>query len=313
MTLFTWSQTASSNNTADSTINYREGQAPSTINNSARAAMAAVAKYRDDISGKLNTGGSSTAYTITSNQTYTSLSDGIVIVARLHAANGAAPTLNVDSLGAKAIRTHTSTAITSGSMNSGGIYEFTYDSGDDCWYVRSFYTVTTTTFADNAFRVQDNGDATKQLAFEVSGLTTATTRTLTIQDADGTVLIDDNIGVTVQGYDADTLKADTADDLTAGFTSTSKDQGTKSSGTFTPVFATGTVQHCVNGGAFTLGVPTGNGTMTLDITNNASAGAITTSSWTLVTGDAFTTTNTDTFRCYISVGDVGSHLQVVAF
>lgn len=121
------------------------------------------------------------------------------------------------------------------------------------------------------------------------------------------------IGSDVQAYDVDTLKADTSDDLTAGFVSTSQSQGTKSSGTFTPDMTTGTVQHCTNGGAFTLGVPTDDGTMLLDITNNASAGAITTSSWTLVTGDSFTTTNTDTFRCYISVGDVGSHLHVVAF
>lgn len=40
-----------------------------------------------------------------------------------------------------------------------------------------------TTFADNVFRVQDNGDATKQIALEASGITTATTRTITMPDA----------------------------------------------------------------------------------------------------------------------------------
>jgi hypothetical protein len=39
-----------------------------------------------------------------------------------------------------------------------------------------------TVFADNVFRVQDNGDATKQLAFEISGITTGTTSTLTVTD-----------------------------------------------------------------------------------------------------------------------------------
>ena len=313
MTLWKWSQTAASNSNSDATINWAEGQTPGSVNNSARALMAAVAKARDDWSGIINTGGTGTAYTITSNQGLTSLTDGFKITARMNAASGAAPTLAVDGLTAKAIRTHTSTALLTGALNSGGIYSFTYDSGDDCWYVHDFYTVSVTEFADNVFRVQDNGDATKELAFELSGLTTGNTRTLTVPDANGTILLDGDIGVTVQGYDVDTLKADTADDLTAGFTSTSKDQGTKSSGTFTPAFATGTVQHCVNGGAFTLGVPTGNGTMILDITNDASAGAITTSSYSLVTGDAFTTTDTDTFRCYISIGDVGSHLHVAAF
>ena len=139
MTLFTWSQTAASNNTADSTINLREGQAPSTVNNSVRAIMAAAAKWRDDLSGALNTAGSSTAYTITTNQTYTSLSDGISVTARVHTTSGATPTLNVDSLGAKDIYIYSSQAVPTGGLLGGGIYRFTYDSGDDVWYVHSFH------------------------------------------------------------------------------------------------------------------------------------------------------------------------------
>jgi hypothetical protein len=127
------------------------------------------------------------------------------------------------------------------------------------------------------------------------------------------LLVANDIGSTVQAYDADTLKADTSDDLTAGFTATSADQGTKSSGTFTPSFATRNVQHCTNGGAFTLGEPTGHGSLVLDITNNSSAGAITTSAFDLVTGDDFTTTNGHKFRCFITCGNIGSHLHVVAF
>lgn len=42
-------------------------------------------------------------------------------------------------------------------------------------------------FSDADFRIQDNGDATKQIAFQASGITTGTTRTVTFQDADGTV------------------------------------------------------------------------------------------------------------------------------
>ena len=38
------------------------------------------------------------------------------------------------------------------------------------------------TFADDLFRVQDNADATKQIALEASGITTATTRTVTMPD-----------------------------------------------------------------------------------------------------------------------------------
>jgi len=39
-------------------------------------------------------------------------------------------------------------------------------------------------FTDNLFRIQDEGDATKQIAFEASGITTVTTRTVTMPDAD---------------------------------------------------------------------------------------------------------------------------------
>ena len=41
---------------------------------------------------------------------------------------------------------------------------------------------------DNGFRVRDNSDNTKQLAFECSGITTSTTRTLTVPDENGTLV-----------------------------------------------------------------------------------------------------------------------------
>ncbi|HSA92502.1 MAG TPA: right-handed parallel beta-helix repeat-containing protein [Terriglobales bacterium] len=44
-------------------------------------------------------------------------------------------------------------------------------------------------FADNTFRVTDDVDSTKKLAFQISGFTTATTRTLAPPNADGTLAI----------------------------------------------------------------------------------------------------------------------------
>lgn len=44
---------------------------------------------------------------------------------------------------------------------------------------------------DNGFRVRDNVDATKQLAFECSGISAATTRTMTVPDENGTISTQD--------------------------------------------------------------------------------------------------------------------------
>lgn len=118
-------------------------------------------------------------------------------------------------------------------------------------------------------------------------------------------------GVDVQAYDADTLKADTADVLTAGFATTPYNAGTKSTGTFTPDEANGNLQYAINGGAHTLAPMTNNGTVIIQYTNNASAGAVTTTGFTKVTG-SFTTTNGDDFMCYLTVNNSKSHLTIVA-
>lgn len=136
MTFWKWSQTASSNGTADSSINWAEGQAPSSVNDSARAMMAAAAKYRDDVAGtKVSTGGSADAYTFTSNQSLTSLTDGFKIAFILSATNTGASTINVDSLGAKPLRTLSGTALVAGEIVSGCVYTAAYDSGNDEWLI----------------------------------------------------------------------------------------------------------------------------------------------------------------------------------
>ncbi len=85
MTLYKWSQTASADATADSSINWAEGQAPSSVNDSARAMMAATAKYRDDIAGAIVTTGTGTSYTISSYQGFDTLAhlNGQMIALRL--------------------------------------------------------------------------------------------------------------------------------------------------------------------------------------------------------------------------------------
>lgn len=123
-----WSKTASSNATADSSINWAEGMAPSAVNDSARAEMARVAQWRDDISATIATGGSSTAYTVASNQSFDTLAhlDKAIISFVPHTTSGAAPTLSVDGLTAKKIRFQTGVDLVEGCLIAGTPYIATY-------------------------------------------------------------------------------------------------------------------------------------------------------------------------------------------
>lgn len=120
------------------------------------------------------------------------------------------------------------------------------------------------------------------------------------------------IGSDVQAFDADILKADTADNLTAGFSTTVHDAGTKSSGTYTPDQDDGNIQKAVNGGAHTLAPTVDDCAMIIQYTNNASAGTITTSGFTKVDGDTITTTNGDDFFFYLTKANGFSLLTVKA-
>jgi hypothetical protein len=82
-------------------------------------------------------------------------------------------------------------------------------------------------------------------------------------------------------------------------------------GTLTLDPGDGPLQYYTNGGAHTLAPGSNTGYIFLDITNNGSAGAITTSGWTKVVG-AFTTTNGHKFRCGASVSNAGSLLTIQA-
>lgn len=117
------------------------------------------------------------------------------------------------------------------------------------------------------------------------------------------------IGSDVEAYSASHAFLNVEDQaLTGGVVVTSKSLGTVSSGTVTPDPGARPLQHYTNNGAHTIGVSTNTGACYVDITNGASAGAITTSSYTKVTGDSFDTTNGHKFRVSISIGNGGSLL-----
>lgn len=96
-----------------------------------------------------------------------------------------------------------------------------------------------------------------------------------------------------------------------GYSATPYNAGTKSTGTYTPATTDGNFQYAVNGGAHTLAPPATDCTIVVQYTNNGSAGAITTSGFTKVSG-AFTTTNGDDFMCYLTRCNSFSLLVITA-
>lgn len=141
MTFWKWSRTASANATADSTCPFPEGMAPSAVNDGVRGAMAAVAKYRDDIAGAIVTGGTSTAYTVSSYQVFDTFAhmDGALIAFTPHATNGATVTLNVDGLGAKPLRSAQGVELLAGTLIQTAPYAALYNNTDGVWYLHGFF------------------------------------------------------------------------------------------------------------------------------------------------------------------------------
>lgn len=136
-----WSQTAATNATADSNVNYQEGQVPSSLNDSARAAMASVAMYRDDMSGVLTTGGTGAGYTLATNQVFQSLAemDGKSICFRPNVTStGTQAFINIDSLGSMTIRLGTGIECPAGSLIAGTPYVGVFSNADSILYIHGF-------------------------------------------------------------------------------------------------------------------------------------------------------------------------------
>jgi hypothetical protein len=60
-----------------------------------------------------------------------------------------------------------------------------------------------TEFADDVFRIFDDGDDTKKIAFQASGITTATTRTFTVPNASGTLALASSLSTNGIAYASD--------------------------------------------------------------------------------------------------------------
>lgn len=127
--IFDWKITASNNDTADSDINWTEGQFPNTVNNSARAMMGRVKELLNDLTGVSSTAGTSSALTVTASSAFTTHANGILASFKAHTNAAAGATLNVNSIGGKSLRRITGTGdsqVRANDIVSGWIYVVIY-------------------------------------------------------------------------------------------------------------------------------------------------------------------------------------------
>lgn len=124
-----WNTAAASNNSAPPD-GFPEGQAPSTLNDAARELMAAVARQYSDTDGSIVTGGTSNAYTLTTNNAHAALADIGLFVFRADRNNTGAATLNVDTLGAKSINA-AGVALVADDLIADSLYIAAYNSTND--------------------------------------------------------------------------------------------------------------------------------------------------------------------------------------
>lgn len=140
MPFWIWSLTASDNGTIDPTINFAEGQAPSSLNDSDRAMMARLAEYRNDVSGLIVTAGTSIAYTIATYQGLAAVpNDGQLIAFTPHLTNGLNPTLTADGGTTYLIVTSPNVAVPAATLIAGTPYTATYSAAHGQWILRGFF------------------------------------------------------------------------------------------------------------------------------------------------------------------------------
>lgn len=117
-------------NTTINGIDVDEGCAPSGINNAIRQEMADTRNFADDIGGKAVSTGTDTIE-VTTSSVVTSYYDGLRATFIAGGANTGAATLNLDSVGAKALLKHGGDALTAGDIAAGMAVDVVYDASAD--------------------------------------------------------------------------------------------------------------------------------------------------------------------------------------
>ena len=112
----------------NNTGRFPEGQAPSTVNNGARALEGILARgFRDTIIPDRTTTGSANAQVLTPNETIAALAAGMSQTWKAGYTNTGAMTLNVAATGAKPVKMTNGADPYAGAVVAGGYYRTVYD------------------------------------------------------------------------------------------------------------------------------------------------------------------------------------------
>ena len=123
-----WSKTPASNSNADPSINWAEGQPKNTINDSARAMMAAIAQFRDDENGIITTGGTSNNFTVALSQSITAYNKGLSFLVAADRSNpSASPTMTVGGLATIEWRKAGGVSWAAGEIIAGSLHRIIYN------------------------------------------------------------------------------------------------------------------------------------------------------------------------------------------
>ena len=128
----TWSTTDANNNSAVPN-GFPEGMAPSGLNNSARAVMGGVARWFFDTNGSLSAAGTTNTYTLTTNAGFSATAEHSLLVFKIPVKNTGASTLNVDGLGAKAIRKNNNQALDENDLAANQIVAAVYNNTNEVY------------------------------------------------------------------------------------------------------------------------------------------------------------------------------------
>jgi len=160
-------------NTTISGIDIDENNLPSTMNNALRQHLSDVLAVINDAGAKATTTGAADVQVLATESSIQALADGVILGFIAGYTNTGAATLNVDTLGAKAVVKAAGSALAAGDLIAGAAYLVVYDAsqGSGSWMLLNASTVTTN--ANLTGHVTSTGNAAILGAFTTAQLNTA--------------------------------------------------------------------------------------------------------------------------------------------